>query len=175
MGLIKRTSPVKLIIGLIYKEDTVFKKTKSILLKKFGTLDFESQNLFFNHTDYYEKELGKCLKRKFLGFKRLISPCALSKIKSATNQIENKFRQGSCRLINIDPGYIDMAKLVLASTKDFCHRIYLDKGIYAEVTLVFKNKSFVFWDWTYPDYRSEEYIGIFNQIRQIYAQQCKNR
>ncbi len=72
------------------------------------------------------------------------------------------------RLINIDPGYVDLAKLVLASTKDYAHRIYLRKGIFAEITLSYRGNSFSPNDWTYPDYRSAEYIGIFNQIRKLY-------
>ena len=74
-----------------------------------------------------------------------------------------------CRLINIDPGYVDLAKLVLATTKDYAHRIFLRKGIFAEITLTFRGSSFSVNDWTYPDYRSKEYIDIFNQIRKLYC------
>lgn len=175
MGGIKRHSPVKLIISFIFKENSIFNRTKLILQRRFGEIDFESQPFAFTHTDYYEKEFGKDLKRKFVSFKKLIPPQGLPKIKIVTNYIENKMSKEGLRLINIDPGYIDLSKLVLASTKDYKHRIYLNQGIYAEVTLFYQNKSFNPWQWSYPDYKTGEYIAIFNQIREAYAQQIKDR
>ena len=83
--------------------------------------------------------------------------------------------KGISRIINIDPGYLDLSKLILASTKDYKHRIYLTKGIYAEVTLFYQDKTFCPWEWTYPDYKTGEYIEIFNRIRQIYAEQIKEK
>ena len=162
---------VKLIIGLIYRDSRQYLAVKPILLRAFGNIDFESAELPFNYTDYYKKEFGPNLTRRFISFSRLISPATLAAIKVRTIKIERKKNLQGKRAINIDPGYIDMAKLVLASTKDFCHRIYLDRGIFAEITLVYKKTSFTFWDWTYPDYRTPEYITIFNSIRQTYAQQ----
>jgi len=99
----------------------------------------------------------------------------LFKIKINTNIIEEKLSKHGLRIINIDPGYLDMAKLILASTKDYKHRIYLDKGIYAEITLFYQNKNFTPWEWTYPDYKSSDYIAIFNHIRALYAEQIKNK
>lgn len=173
MGEIKKHQAVKLIISFIFKEESAFEKTRPVLEKAFGKIDFESQTLPFNHTTYYEKEFGKDLKRRFIGFKKLVSPSDLPEIKIQTNRIEKKLSSGSSRSINIDPGYLDLAKLILASTKDYKHRIYLGKGIYSEVTLFYENKSYRPWEWTYPDYKSGEYIAIFNQIRDIYARQIK--
>ena len=175
MGKIKRHQPVKLIIGFIYKEDDIFNKAKAILEKWFGKIDYESQALAFIHTDYYETEFGKNLKRKFISFQNLIQPQNLPKIKITTNTIEKKISKNGMRSINIDPGYLDMAKLILASTKDYKHRVYLNKGIYAEITLFYQDKTFRPWQWTYPDYKTQEYIAIFNQIRQIYVEQIKDR
>lgn len=175
MGRIINKKPVKLIIGLFFKEDSIFDKTKIILKRRFGLIDFESQILPFNHTNYYKKEFGANLKRKFISFRNLIPPEGLPKIKTTTNRIEKKLASGLSRTINIDPGYLDLSKLVLASTKDYGHRIYLNKGIYSEVTLFYQNKSFRSWEWTYPDYKSSEYIAIFNRIREIYANQIKNK
>lgn len=166
---------VKLIIGLIFKEDNLFNKTKVILEKCFGKIDFESQTFPFIHTTYYEKEFGKNLKRRFLSFKRLVSPQDLSQIKIITHKLENKLSIAGCRTINIDPGYLDYSKLLLASTKDYRHRIYLNQGIYAEVTLFYKDKTFQPWEWTYPDYKTKEYIEVFNLIREIYTQQMKDK
>jgi hypothetical protein len=85
-----------------------------------------------------------------------------------TNALEAKLSKEGKRTVNIDPGYIDMAKLVLFSTKDYTHRLYLNKGIFAEVTLYYKDDTFNPWPWTYPDYKSSEYIAIFNHIRGLY-------
>lgn len=153
----------------------MLEEAKNILRKGFGKIDYESQALAFRHTDYYETEFGKNLKRKFISFQKLIQPQNLAKIKIATNIIEKKLSRNGLRSINIDPGYLNMAKLILASTKDYKHRIYLDKGIYVETTLFYQNKSFHFWEWTYPDYKSADYIRIFNQIREIYAKQIKTK
>lgn len=175
MGIIKKHQPVKLIVGFIFKEEGTLNKAKNILEKRFGRIDFESESLPFVHTDYYQTEFGTDLKRKFISFKILILPQDLPKIKIIVNKIEKKLATGPSRSINIDPGYLNLSKLILATTKDYKHRIYLNNGIYAEVTLFYQDKSFRSWDWTYPDYRTGEYIGIFNKIRQIYAEQIKDK
>lgn len=146
-------------------------RADSALRRHFGAIDFSSGIIPFKYTDYYEGEFGKGLSRAFVCFSKLIAPEKLSAIKLFTNALEQKFSRDSRRLINIDPGYVDMAKLVLATTKDYAHRIYLGRGIFAEITLRFKEKSFVPPEWTYPDYKTADYIGIFNRIRGLYAAQ----
>lgn len=167
--IIKHNPKVKLIIGFIYQDEAVFISTKDKLKRKFGKIDFESLAINFNYTNYYEAEMGKELKRKFISFSKLIPIQRLYCIKLYSNRLETKFLSAKNRQINIDPGYLDSAKLVLASTKDYAHRIFLQKGIFAEITLSFRNNSFSSNDWTYPDYRSKEYIDIFNQIRKLYV------
>lgn len=169
MGKIKKYNPVKLIIGFIYKDEAFFIKAKDKLKRRFGGTDFESGPIEFSYTDYYEAEMGKNLKRRFISFRRLIPMQDLYRIKLYTNRLEERSMVSKCRLINIDPGYVDLAKLVLATTKDYAHRIFLAKGIFAEITLSFRENSFSPNDWTYPDYRSKEYINIFNQIRKLYV------
>jgi hypothetical protein len=173
MGEIKKHPPVKLIIGFIFQREDILNKSKRTLEKYFGKIDYESDTLAFTHTDYYRKEFGKNLKRRFVSFNKLAPPEDLPKIKIITNKIEKKLSTIAGRTINIDPGYLDLAKLVLASTKDYKHRIYLNRGILAEITLFFQDKTFQSWGWTYPDYRTAEYIAIFNKIRGIYIQQIK--
>ena len=175
MGKIKKHPPVKLIVGFIFKDQTAQDKALFFLKRLFGKIDFESQTLSFQHTDYYQKEFGTGLKRKFISFKKLILPQDLAKIKNITNKIENKLSLRSLRRVNIDPGYLDLAKLILASTKDYRHRIYLGRGIFADVTLFFQNHAFRPLECTYPDYATREYSAIFNQIREIYAQQIKKK
>jgi len=166
LGKVRRHNfRAKLIVGFIYKDEAFFIKSRDSLKRKFGWIDFESGPLDFSCTAYYEKEMGPGLKRQFISFSRLISIQDLYRVKLYTNRLEIKLSNSARRQVNIDPGYMDLAKLVLASTKDYAHRIYLRKGIFGEVTLKYRDNSFTPNDWTYPDYRSKEYIDIFNQIR----------
>lgn len=170
-GRDSQKSKVKLFIGFIYAEEDSYLKAKIFLKRRFGHPDFESQELPFNHTRYYEKEFGTNLKRRFLSFQSLIRPEKLAKIKIFTNRIEKKLALSGKRRVNIDPGILNLSKIILATTKDYKHRIQLCEGIYAEVTLYYQEKSFRPWEWTYPDYRTVEYIQIFNHIRDIYSHQ----
>lgn len=176
MGEIKKHPPVKLIMGMIAADADLFPSVEALLSQKFGRVDFSSDVMPFDYTDYYIKEMGADLTRKFVSFEKLIQPEKIVEIKYVTNELEKEFLHpdSSRRQVNLDPGYVSAAKLVLASTKDHIHRIYLRNGIYAEITLRMENKSFRAWQWTYPDYRSEEYIGIFNEIRRIYMEQLRN-
>jgi len=172
VGRVKKHAPVKLIVGMISSFPHLFEQAQKVLEKEFGTGDYESPILPFDTTDHYQEEFGPELKRRFYSFKKLIDAERLVEIKLFTNRLEEEFsdEEGS-RRINIDPGYLVLGKLVLATTKDHQHRLYLDKGIYAEVTLRFKKDSFCPWEWTYPDYRIPEYIDIFNRIRGLYLKQ----
>jgi len=165
--------PVKFICGFIYSKEHTYKKTRSILEKKFGKIDFESQAIDFNFTDYYRDEMGKPLFRRFISFKKMHNPSSFVNIKLFCIKIEKRYSSEDKRTINIDPGYLNDAKLVLTTTKDFSHRIYLNKGIYAEVTLCFKGGSFCDFPTTFPDYRTCLYKDIFLTIRNIYRQNLK--
>ena len=171
MGALTKPHRVKLIVGLIYKETPRAQDALVRLVRRFGAIDFESPEIAFNHTAYYEKEFGSGLKRKFISFKSLILPDSLSPIKITTNKIEARLTIKGMRSVNIDPGYLDLARLILASTKDHAHRIYLHKGIHAEITLIYHNKTFSPCEWTYPDFRTPPLIQIFNAIRKLYAAQ----
>lgn len=161
---------VKLIVGMLSNDIEAIKKAEAMLAGAFGRTDLESGLLDFTHSDYYEKEMGRGLKRKFLSFQRPFELKGIYKVKLRTNMLERKLMKAGRRSVNIDPGYLDLAKLVLLSTKDYTHRIYLDKGIFAEATLFYKDKSFNAWPWTYPDYASGAYIDIFNSIRGLYGE-----
>lgn len=147
----------------IYKEE---------LVKRFGEVDIESNAQPFNFTDYYENEFGKNLIQKLFSFSALIRQDELAEIKIITNSLENNM---SChkRKINLDPGYITLNKYILASTKDGPSRIYLNQGIYAEITLRFMNKSFVPCEFTYLNYKTNEYINYLNSVRQKYKLQLR--
>jgi len=175
MGKIKKHPPVKLIVGMIAADETLFSSAETALSQKFNPLDFHSDIMPFDYTDYYAAEMGTNLMRKFVSFEKLIQPEELVEIKLLTNELEKEFLYPDTdrRRINIDPGYVSAAKLVLASTKDHIHRIYLRDGIYAEITLYVEKGTFRSWQWTYPDYSSEKYIEIFNAIRRIYMEQLR--
>jgi len=168
MGLSKKPANVKLIVGMLAKDKRLFKDAERLFIRDFGRVDYRSPVIDFNYTDYYKEEMGSPLKRIFISFKKLISPEAIAKIKLASNAIEKKFSVNKKRRINIDPGYVSDSKLILATTKDYFHRIYLNSGIYAEVTLRWRKGTFEPFEWTYPDYRSKKYIAIFNTIRHLF-------
>lgn len=165
MGKTKPPPLAKLIIGLIYRNSAVKDKVLDILKRRFGEIDFLSQELNFDYTDYYYPELGKPLKRVFASFKRLLSEDELSDIKVYTIKLEKRLSRKDKRQINIDPGFLSLGKLILATTKNYSHRVYLGKGIFAEAALFYKDATFRPWPWAYPDYQSKEYIAIFNTMR----------
>lgn len=144
----------KLICGIISDGEESLKESLSLLVNRFGEIKEESETINFNFTDYYTVEMGKNLKRKWVGFEKLIEQENLKDIKKETMKIENEFkREDGTRRVNIDPGYLTLSKLILASTKNYSHRIYLGDGVFAEVTLIYKNREFHPLDWTYPDYK----------------------
>ncbi len=165
---------VKLVAGFIFRDAEWLESARSELTNLFGRTDFESPVMGFTSTNYYEEELGPDLKRKFMSFERLLNPEDASGVKLAANRIEALLSAPhKKRRVNIDPGYLELSKLVLLTTKDYFHRIYLANGIYAEVTLFYKDKSFRPFAWTYPDYKTKECIDIFNGIRDIYKDELK--
>lgn len=171
MGKPRKSVPAKLIVGLISSDQSQFTAGKCILEKKFGVPDLQTPVLDFSCTAYYEEEFGGELKRKFFSFKDLISLEKNYKIKLHTNKIEEKLSKNGSRTVNLDPGYITLSNLVLFTTKNRSHRAYLGSGIYADLELTFTKKSFRPLEWTYPDYRSDEYVRFFNEVRETYHNQ----
>ena len=165
--------PVKFICAFIYTTESIYQDTKKYLERKFGPIDFESEKIDFTFTEYYYPEMGKSLSRRFISFRKLRKPEQFVNIKLYCVKLEKKFAVNLHRRVNIDPGYINEAKLVLTTTKDFAHRIYLDKGIYAEVTLSYLKNYFSESPTTFPDYRTPQYKEIFLNIRKLYRQQIR--
>ncbi|MCK4810332.1 MAG: DUF4416 family protein [Candidatus Omnitrophica bacterium] len=166
---------VKCICAFIYKDEAIFRKVKNIMAGGLGTIDYESKPIKFDFTDYYEKEMGAGLSRRFVSFKKLMNPLKLLKVKLDCIKLEKKFSCQDKRRINIDPGYLNEARLILLSTKDFYHRIYLGKCIYAEVTLYYAQRDFRDLPWTFPDYRTPGYKNIFIEIRDNYIRQIRDK
>jgi len=169
MGSFVGQKPVKLIAGIIFKEEKFLKLAVGELKKRYGRCEAAPVTLPFNYTDYYEEEFGVGLKRKLICFEKLLDSDKIPKVKVETNNIETALSSNGKRMVNIDPGYITEAKLVLLTTKDYSHRVYLGGCIFAEVTLFFQNNTFNPWPWTYSDYASKEMIDYFNEVRKIYT------
>jgi hypothetical protein len=175
MGNITEPGPVKLLVGMLSQDISLFDKLKDTLQQEYGPVDLESDVWRWEHTQYYEKEMGEGLKRKFIFFENLIHPGTIADIKLKTDEMEKlHLNKNSGRMINLDPGYIDAAKLVLATTKDFSHRIYLDKGIYGEVTLFYSGDDYKVLPYTFTDYRTKKYMEIFKQARELYKHQVQS-
>ncbi len=166
---------VKRFCGLLYREETVYQQARVRLESYWGRVDDEAGPWPFTFTRYYEPEMGPELKRKFLSFQELVSPENGFSWKILTNELEQEFltRQRQ-RQVNLDPGYLDLARVVLFTTKDFSHRIYMSQGIYAEITLLFHQGKFQPLPWTYPDYQTEQYLKFFSWVREKYRQQIKS-
>jgi len=143
----------------------------SHLVAELGPIDFQTDWIPFENTTYYQKEMGSALQRQFVSFSDLVNPDQLAKIKCFTNDLEKHFSYKGKRRFNLDPGYISSAKLVLATTKNFAHRIYLHSGIFAEITLSYRGQKFHPHDWTYPDYRTSACRKTFEKIRRNYLSQ----
>lgn len=164
---------VKLVASLFSGDDHLLNDTIRILTEQYGKADFISASVTFSYTDYYEKEFGTSLVRRFVSFERLIRPEALPDIKVCTNALEKRLATEGRRTVNIDPGYLSKAHLILATGKGYSHRPYLGEGIYADLTLMYRDKSFHPLPWTYPDYAGEEMIGMLARIRNKYVLQLK--
>ncbi len=166
MGVPKPPEKALLFTGTLFSDDRVYKWARKRLDELYGPVLFESERLNWEHTDYYRDELGWPIYRRFIAFRRIIDPSEIVEIKLKTNQIEEELSEGGKRRINLDPGYITPSKLVLATTKNYTHRIYLGKGIYGEVTLFYKKGEFRPHEFTYRDYQSPEYLEIFKSMRE---------
>ncbi|MEW6358916.1 MAG: DUF4416 family protein [Planctomycetota bacterium] len=220
MAKASEPKPVKHFCGMLAGDASLFTVAAERLAEQYGEIDAESEIFDFNFTDYYEKEMGPGLRKKFISFRPLIAPGTIVDIKLRTNELEaeiaeqvhghsapakirhgqtslsvapsstdgdakrlgvprsNSFErangEGAIRPINLDPGYLTLSKVVLATAKDYSHRLYLGRGIYAEVTLHYQKGEFVAWPWTYPDYKTEGYHAFFRKLREIYLAQLKN-
>jgi hypothetical protein len=161
MGLPRQPDEALLFVATLWPEEECLLQSLPLLEQSFGEIAMESPSLRWDFSDYYREELGEPLSRKFLFFRKLIDPGDLAQIKLKTNTIENSLARDGRRGINIDPGYLTPAKIILASTKDYSHRIYLRDGIYGEVTLIFRKGAYVPHLNTYRDYRDERYHHIF--------------
>lgn len=169
MSLPQPPKPAKLVIGFFLKEKRVAVDVVKALVEKLGPVDITSPWLPFNLTTYYNDEMGTPLFRRMLAFKRLIKQSALANIKLFTNDLERKYSIDDRRAVNIDPGYLLHERFVLATGKNYSHRIYIGSEIYADLTLVYLNGHYNKMPWTYPDYASENVMTFLEWVRKKYV------
>lgn len=171
MGRVNIPVAVKLICAVTFSQQVELNRVLKDLVEKYGSIDVQSEIFAFVQTEYYRKEMGENLHKIFLSFKNLILPEQIVGIKLETNLLEKKYSIAGNRNVNLDPGYLEKAKLILVTTKNFSHRIYLGSGIFGDVQLRMKGGKFQIHEWTYPDYREEKVIHFFRRIRDRYCRE----
>jgi len=167
MGRIRPHEKAILFTACLYADQEVYTKALPLLIKHFGSVLYESPSRLWNFSSYYERELGSPLLRSFVYFEPYIDPSCLAEAKRFTNDLEQELSGDGPRKINLDPGYLTLAKVVLASTKNYSHRIYLGKGIYGDLTLYFQDEMFTPMPFTYHEYRDRECIEVFLHARKL--------
>jgi hypothetical protein len=172
----KAFAPVKLVCGVIYKEEVLYEEARRQLAGEWGPVDTESPAFAFDLTVYYEPEMGPDLKRRFMSFSGLVAPEILPQAKLRTIELEEAVRRETSatgRPVNIDPGYLTASALVMATAKDFSHRIPLGRGIYAHLEFMFTKTGVKILDWTYPDFRRGPCQEFFRTVRELYLRELR--
>jgi len=177
MGLIRSIEPVTPIVALLFGRESHYELLRNKLSELFGPVELESPIYPFTFTSYYQSTMGENLWRRFLVFEWESNPETLADWKRSTNDLEeqlaNELHGGAQRPVNIDPGYVTGGKLILASTKDFAHRIYLRDGIFAEVTLHFQDGEWRSHAFTFPDFKSGLYHDFLKQAREAHLKKSR--
>ena len=174
MAKISTPLPVKLILGILSSIPEILPRAEAQLISSFGAIDGRSELFLFDWTHYYDKTMGSPIYRRFLSFEQLIEPATIAGVKIKTNELESDFSgdyPNILRPINLDPGYLEQSKIVLASAKNYFHRILISDGIYAEVTLHFEEGEWQPFPWTFPDFKSGRYHPFFSSLRDLYRKQ----
>ena len=161
--------PAKLVIGLLLNDNDLFPGVCRDLEQVYGVTELVSPWMEFDFTDYYAPEMGPSLRRRMLVFKELIAQTDLARIKLQTNEVELKYANEGRRCINIDPGYLLFERFVLATGKNYSHRIYIGHGIYADLTLIYRQGAYQSLPWTYPDYANAAMGEFLSLARRMYA------
>jgi hypothetical protein len=170
---------VKLIIGILAANKDALSRAVEALEIEFGVIDLKSDVWPFTQTEYYKDETGPNILRQFVSTGKLIDPGRLADIKHRTNELEKQLAiqpgLDLPRPVNLDPGIIEPSKLILATTKNFSHRIYIGNKMYAEVTLIYDKGCWKHFDYTYPDYRQKKYHDFFSKVRDRLVEQLRGQ
>lgn len=167
--------PAKLIVGIFLRDRSLAADIAGLLEEQLGPVEMLSPWFAFDFTTYYEKEMGSPLSRRLFVFRHPIAQTRLPAIKTATNAIEARYTDDGRRRVNIDPGYLLPERFVLATGKNFTHRIYLGDGIYADLTLIYQKGDFRTLPWTYPDYADRRLIDFLTLVRNKYMLDLKKQ
>lgn len=160
--------PVKLFVAALYRDDNVLAQAQTRLQQAFGPTDYVSAAFPFEPGAYYTAEMGSPLHRIFYSFRELIDPGQLVECKLATNEIEEELTTEGRRRVNLDAGYLDYGKVVLASMKHHNQKVYLGRGVYADMNLLYEKGHFKPLEWTFPDFREGLYELTLRHIRSLY-------
>ncbi len=165
------------LVGLLYSEDSGAANGWAQALDELepilGRPILKGPVFPFNYTDYYEPEMGQSLVRAYVAFECLMSPAHLVCLKHETAALEVSLAVAGKRTVNIDPGYIDINKVVLASWKEGLYKVYLGSGVWADPVAHYYEKEFHCEDWTFPDIRSKEHFSFFKEARRLYKKQMR--
>ena len=177
MWQINKPDPVKLIVGILAADEVCLQAAVNAITAEYGQYDLISDAFDFHQTDYYKDQAGENILRQFVSFTELIDPGRLAAIKHRTNEIEEilatKLDTPLPRPVNLDPGIIEPSKLVLASTKNFSHRIYIGDSMYAELTLSFCKGKWESFQYTFPDFKEDRYHGFLSKVRDKLVEQIR--
>lgn len=170
----READPVAIFAGLIFNGPAAWRKALSMMADRWGPVDLLSAEMPFDLTDYYTNEMGPALRRRLVSFAALRSPAALPGLKHEAIDLERGLAAPSgARTVNIDVGYLDLHRVVLASTKERPQKLYLEKGIWADLTLRFSQGRFQTFPWTFPDFADGRYDSFLSRLRERYKQTRK--
>ena len=173
MGTTNKPQQVKLFASVLFRGNENLMETLDMLSAQIGAIEEQTPIAPFLHTNYYEKEMGRDLMRTFILFESPVERETLPEVKLITNEIEQSFALEGKRTVNIDPGYVALEHVILATTKGYAHRVHLKNGIYADLTLMYRNGTYRPLEWTYPDYAEADTISLFIQWREHYKKVLK--
>jgi len=165
--------PVKLFVAVLYAREDALRTAYGLMESAWGGMDFIGADHPFNLTDYYEPEMGKNLLRRLISFRELFPPERLGEAKHIANDIEDKSAGENGRLVNLDVGYMDLNKVVLASFKGAGQKIYLGGGVWADMTARYRGGRYQPFEWTFPDFRDGRYDTELKTIREIYRAELR--
>lgn len=173
MATLRPFQSVKLVFGVLSVDQSLHQRLFKMVEELFGPIESVTDAVPFDYTDYYDEEMGDHPIRFFIVCRNLIDPGRLAECKIRSNGIEAEFSVEGKRRINLDPGLLSAHNLILATTKNRSHRIPLANGIYGEITLMYRDKAFCGFPWTYADYASEPFKAFFASLRASYMKQLK--
>ena len=173
MAQTEQPLPVKYFVAVLFRDEEYVSQAKEELTARWGKMDFAGPDHPFDITDYYEPEMGTPLNRRLISFEQLYSPTLIVDMKLECNNIETALAVGNRRRVNLDAGYLDHNKIILASAKEAGQKVYIDKGIYADLSGRYKAGKYRPFEWSFPDFKDGRYDEELLFIRKLYRRQLK--